>query len=133
MQIKTIDGTIREISHEEAMRIAEHFGHKEERHHFKLAGQDLHLTVDEMKMVSNAWWEKYGKSKMEEFFEHYRDKAAGNIQKALGFRHEPQNEKEVKAAIAHALFCRDPELAAEVIFEAAEWESAYFGLESIGE
>ena len=131
MQVKTMDGTMREISHEEAQRIAEHFGKKEERHHFKISGQDLHLTVEEMKMISDVWWEKYGKSEMEEFFEHYRDKAAENIRKALGFSKEPESEKEVKAAIAHALFCRDPELAAEVIFEAAEWESAYFGLKSI--
>jgi hypothetical protein len=68
---------------------------------------------------------------MEKFFEHYRNKAAGNIRDALGHVGEPESEKEVKGAIAQAVTCGDPKLIAEVMFEAMEWESAYFGLHSI--
>ena len=104
-----------------------------EHHHFMIGGKQTALTEHEMKEISNAWWEHYGKSGMAKFFEHYRDKAAENIRKALGHCRVPTCEKDVKAAIAQAVSTNDPCLIAEVIHEAAEWESAYFGLNSVKE
>lgn len=67
------------------------------------------------------------------YFEAMEIKAAENIRKALGHCRVPMCEKDVKAAIAQAVSTNDPCLIAEVIHEAAEWESAYFGLNSVRE
>jgi hypothetical protein len=42
----------------------------------------------------------------------------------------PESEPEVKAAIKKSLASGNYELAAEVIFEAMEWQTAYSGLKS---
>lgn len=99
---------------------------------FMIGGKEMELTEHEMKHISNVWWEKFGKSGMEKFFEHYQKKAAENIGAAVG-RKAPETEREVKVCIACAAFSCDPDLIAEVMFEAMEWQTAYAGLESIGE
>jgi hypothetical protein len=152
MKVKAINGAEVEIGmdqmkmvHAEVEKRLGHFtqsnttaagnddAHKHHHHHhkFMVGGKEMELTVSEMKEISNAWWEHYGKSGMEKFFEHYQSKAAGNIRDALGHCNVPNSEKEVKAAITQALASGDPCRIAEVMFEAMEWESAYFGLHSI--
>ena len=143
MQVKTTDGSMVEIDMEEARRIYHEVRKRmmaqrqEQRstdhstHMFHINNSEVALTPGEMKMIADIWWEHYGKSRMEEFFEKYRDRAGNNIAEALGCSHAPENEKEVKGAIAMALASNNPDLAAEVIFEAMEWESAYSGLKGI--
>lgn len=95
-----------------------------------IGGKEMELTAHEAKHIADMWWEKYGKSGMEKFFEHYRKKAAENIGKAIG-RMPPESEHDVKIALSIAAFSQDPDLIAEVTFEAMEWQSAYAGLKSI--
>jgi hypothetical protein len=140
MKVKTISGAEVEIGAEQMKMIhdevAKRMGHssaaEHHKHHkFMIGGREMELSVDEMKEISNAWWEHYGKSGMAKFFEHYQSKAAGNIRDALGHCNVPECEKDVKFAIAQAIIGGDPCHIAEVVFEAMEWESAYFGLKSI--
>lgn len=95
-----------------------------------IGGKEMELNAHEAKHIADMWWEKYGKSGMEKFFEHYQKKAAENIGAAVG-RKAPETEREVKVCIACAAFSCDPDLIAEVTFEAMEWQSAYAGLKSI--
>jgi hypothetical protein len=145
MKVKAINGAEFEIGAEQMKivhdEVAKRMGHlpavsaehhEHHKHHkFMVGGREMELSVDEMKEISNAWWEHYGKSGMAKFFEHYQSKAAGNIRDALGHCNVPEREKDVKSAIAQAIIGGDPCLMAEVMFEAMEWESAYFGLHSI--
>ena len=102
-------------------------------HTFHVGGAAISFTPDEMKEIADAWWEHYGKSGMEKFFAHYRDKAAENIRTALGHHKGPESEDAVKGAIAQAFVTGDPSLIAEVFYEATEWETAHSALESIGD
>ena len=95
-----------------------------------IGGKEMELTEHEAKHIADTWWEKHGKSGMEKFFTHYQKKAAENIGKAIG-RMPPESERDVKTALAVAAFSCDPDLIAEVTFEAMEWQYAYAGLESI--
>lgn len=99
-------------------------------HRFTVSSGEISLTPAEMEHIANVWWEHYGKSKMEKFFEHYQKKAGEHIAAALGFMAAPESEPEVKAAIKKSLASGNYELAAEVIFEAMEWQTAYSGLKS---
>lgn len=132
MQVKLTDGSMREITHEEAERIynSMHTSH-ENKHPFHIDGREIHLTAGEMKLIADIWWQHYGKHSMKDFFEAYRDRAAENIRKALNGHAVPTCELEIKGAIAMALASDNANLAAEVIFEAMEWQTAYAGLESI--
>lgn len=138
MKVKTIAGNFVEIDLDESMRIYEvvagnpadsHRQHQ--KHSFDFHGRTVELTVPEMKEISNTWWEHYGKSAMEKFFTGYQKKAAGNIQKAVHSTALPASEPDVKNAISYALKNLSADVAAEVIFEAMEWETAYSGLKSI--
>lgn len=137
MEIKATDGTRHNIDPVEERRIYNeldakmHHPHAAMKHSFSINGTMVALSVEEMKVIADAWWENYGKSRMEEFFEEYRDRAGNNIAEALGCSHAPESEKQVKGAIAMALASNNPDLAAEVIFEAMEWQTAYAGLKSI--
>jgi hypothetical protein len=142
MKVKAINGAEVEIGIEQMKMIHDEvekrMGHltqvatEQHKHHkFMIGGKEMEVSVKEMKEISNAWWEHYGKSGMTKFFEHYQNKAAGNIRDALGHCNVPESEKDVKFAIAQALIGGDPCNIAEVVFEAMEWESAYFGLHSI--
>ena len=71
--------------------------------------------------------------RMKKFYEDYQGTAAEHIREALGHHAPPMCEKEVKGAICQALEHGDPELIAEVIFEAMEWETAYAALKNIDE
>jgi hypothetical protein len=137
MKIHTIEGVEVEITMEEAKRIhgvmAEHASHSEKSHNFIISDKPVVLTEHEMKEISNMWWEHYGKSGMQTFFENYQLKAAENIRKALGHCNVPVCEKDVKAAIAQAVTSGDPCLIAEVMFESMEWCNTYIGLQSITE
>jgi hypothetical protein len=142
MKVKAINGAEVEIGMDQMKmvhdEVAKRMGHlpavstEHRKHHkFMIGGREMELSVDEMKDIASAWWEHYGKSGMAKFFEHYQHKAAGNIRDALGHCNVPESEKDVKSAIAQAIIGGDPCLMAEVMFEAMEWESAYFGLHSI--
>jgi hypothetical protein len=139
MKVKTIAGNCVEIDLDEAMRIHEvvagnpaapDHGHHG-KHSFNFHGRSVELTVPEMKEIADTWWEHYGKSAMEKFFTEYQQKAAGNIQKAVHSTALPASEPDVKNAISYALKNLSADVAAEVIFEAMEWETAYSGLKSI--
>lgn len=135
MHVKAADGTMFEIEVAEAKRIhgemSKHLSPGTKRHEFKIDGASVWLTESDMKHIADTWWEHYGKSRMADFFEKYQEKAADNIREALGHTDVPTCEAEVKAAIAQAFDHGDPDLLAEVLFEAMEWETAYSGLESI--
>lgn len=150
MKVKTITGAEVEIGMDQMKKVYDevarrmHINNAEkttahdeqnsgEHHHFMIGGKQTALTEQEMKEISNAWWNKTGKSSMISYFEEMEIKAAENIRKALGHCRVPMCEKDVKAAIAQAIASADPCLIAEVIHEAAEWESAYFGLNSVRE
>ena len=96
---------------------------------FSIGGKHMMLTREEMAEIADAWWNHYGKHGMTEFFTRYQKRAEENIRKVLGFAECPKDEKEIKGSISFAL-THHPEVAAEVIFEAMEWESAYSALES---
>ena len=139
MEVKTIDGQRVQIDMDEAKHVydvmagksAEH--HHKKSHHFVVGGRPLELTVDEMKEIADTWWEHYGKSGMEKFFEHKHEKAGKHIAEALSFKEPPETEKEVKGAISLAIASGQAELIAEVVYEAMEWQTAYAGLASIGD
>lgn len=140
MKVKTIAGNFVEIDLDEAKRIhdvvagnspaALDHGHHG-KHSFNFHGRIVELTVPEMKEIADTWWEHYGKSAMEKFFTGYQEKAAGNIQKAVHSTALPASEPDVKSAISYALKNLSTDAAAEVIFEAMEWETAYSALKSI--
>ena len=108
MKIKAIDGREFEISHEEAKRIAE-----------TMSGGSVFKRSPEFT------------AKMHEFYSHYQHTAAEHIRKAVGAAMPPMTEEEVKEAVAMAITHCSPETAAEVIYEAAEWQTAYANLKSI--
>ena len=105
--------------------------HDMPRMHFTVGGRTLPFTITEMKEISNYYWEHFGKHSMEHFFERYRRKAAENIRAALRMAEAPADEHDVKWALAMALRHGEPELIAEVLFEAMEWETAYAALKNI--
>lgn len=130
MEVQTINGNKVEIATEEAKRIFQAMN--------GIGGPGVNprhghspMPEAEMKDVADSWWNQFGKKKMEVFFTEYQNKAAESIRTALGHSNPPKCEKEIKGAIAQALDCGNPDLVAEVIFEAMEWESAYHGLKSI--
>jgi hypothetical protein len=148
MQIKDVNGVMHDVEMTEAKRffhevrryLAQHGSPEQlkhetehENHKFHIGGNEVSMTVGEMKAVADAWWEHYGKSKMAEFFTEYQKKAGENIAAALNCEEPPKNEPEVKGAITMALECGNKGIAGEVIFEAMEWCYAYAGLESIGD
>lgn len=141
MQFKAIDGSYHEIGMDELKRVYQeagklfgpHAAPGGAQHQFTIGGKQTALTVAEMKEIADTWWEHYGHKSMKTFFEEYQQKAAENIRKALGHHTVPACEKEVKAAIAQAVFDGNVDLIAEVIFESMEWETAYSALESIKE
>jgi hypothetical protein len=94
-------------------------------------GKEFEISREVMKQVADSWWEQYGKSEMVQFYSDYQKKAAINIRCAVRSSKCPENEKEVKEAIAEALASNDAKIAAEVLFEAMEWETAYSNLESV--
>lgn len=143
MKAKTIAGNFVEIDLDEAKRIHDvvagnspaasdkiHNQHQKS-HSFDFHGRTVELTVPEMKEIANTWWEHYGKSAMEKFFTEYQTTAANNIRKAVKSTACPENEPEIKEAISYALKHLSTDAAAEVIFEAMEWETAYSALKSI--
>ena len=140
MKAKTIAGNYVEIDMDEAVRIqkimagenapaAPDHGHHG-KHSFNFHGRIVELTVPEMKEIADSWWEHYGKSAMEKFFEHKHEKAGKHIAEALSFKEPPETEKEVKGAISLAIASGQAELIAEVVYEAMEWQTAYAGLKS---
>lgn len=139
MKVKTIDGHEVEIDMDEAKHVHDvmagssradlHHQHQKS-HSFDFHGRTVVLTVPEMKEIANTWWDHYGKSAMKKFFDYYQQKAAGNIQKAVHSTALPASEPDVKNAISYALKNLSADVAAEVIFEAMEWETAYSGLKS---
>lgn len=148
MQIHALDGTVLEISTEEAHRIHDEVGkphtpaalpavkstvpeYRGESHHFHIGGKQIPLTRHEMKMVADTWWEEYGKHSMEHYFTEMKAKAARHIAEAVDCKHEPVDEAEVKNALAHALAGGDADVIAEVIHESAEWVNANSGIRSI--
>lgn len=133
MQVKTLDGTLHEIDAAEARRIYhEMHKHVAKPHTFRIGGVEVAMTADEMKAVADAWWEHFGKSSMEKFWERHRDQAGENIRKALKCTEPPVTEDDVKGAISMALAPGyGSGVAGEVIFEAMEWQTAYSGLKSI--
>ena len=94
-------------------------------------GQVVHLAEDEVKRLADLYWEHSGKHKMKAFFTSYQHTAADNIRKALGYQTHPDTEEKVKAAIAAAWESGNPDLIAEVVYEAMEWQTAYANLKSI--
>lgn len=151
MKVKTVDGHEVEITMDEAKYIHDvmagkpaavqphHFVHQAEtrsghhagKHAFHIDGKEVFLSPAEMKIIADIWWENYGKNSMKEFFERYHRKAGKHIAAALGFAEAPASEKDVKGAIARAVSCGNPDVIAEVVFEAMEWQTAYAGLKSI--
>lgn len=141
MEIHAIDGSRHNVDHAEERRIYheleakyKHSGANSaavQKHHFTINGAMVALSAAEMKEIADAWWEHYGKSQMAEFFTGCQKKAGENIAAALNCKRPPENEPEVKSAIAMALAQGNTDLAGEVIFEAMEWETAYAGLKSI--
>lgn len=138
MKVKTIAGNFVEIDLDEAMRIhevvagnpaASHHQHQKS-HSFDFHGRTVELTVPEMKEIANTWWEHYGKSAMEKFFEHKLEKAGQHIAEALDFKEPPETEAEVKGAISRAVSSGNCKLIAEVVYEAMEWQTAAAGLKS---
>ena len=108
MKVRAIDGQEFEISMDEAKRIAEHLG--------------MHPVINRNPEFTG---------RMRTFFTHYKETAAKHIQEVVESMQPPMCEKEVKAAIARAISRGTPEEAAEVLFEAMEWETAYANLKSI--
>lgn len=94
-------------------------------------GQVVHLAEDEVKRLADLYWEHSGKHKMKDFFTRYQHTAADNIRKALGYQTHPDTEVKVKAAIAEALEAGNPDVIAEVVYEAMEWQTAYANLKSL--
>lgn len=94
-------------------------------------GLVVHLTEEEVKRLADHYWEHSGKHKMKDFFIRYQHTAADNIRKALGYQTHPDAEEKVKAAIAEALEAGNPDVIAEVVYEAMEWQTAYANLKSI--
>lgn len=142
MEIHAIDGSRHNVDHAEERRIYHELeakykhsgaGAAVQKHHFNINGAMVALSAAEMKEIADAWWEHYGKSQMTEFFTGYQKKAGENIAVALNRKRPPENEPEVKGAIAMALAQGNNDISAEVIFEAMEWCYAYAGLESIGD
>ncbi len=148
MQIKDVNGAVHDVDMTEAKRFfhevrrhlatnsrQEHQGHEMEHKNYKfnINGSEVAISPEEMKKIADSWWENFGQGKMLGFFEKYQHQAAENIRKALGHCNIPTCEKEVKAAIAQALYNGDHGLIAEVMFEAMEWCNAYIGLKSIEE
>lgn len=143
MKVKTIDGHEVEIDMDEAKHVhdvmagnrsgsaPEHL--RKKSHHFIIGGRQIEVTVDEMKEIADIWWEHYGKSAMEKFFEYKLEKAGQHIAEALGFKEPPETEAEVKGAISLAVSSGNCKLIAEVVYEAMEWQTASAGLKSIGD
>ena len=139
MQIQSTDGSTHSITMEEALRIHHEMMKKTTppaaissgANLFTIGGRPISLTHTEMEMVADYWWEHHGKKSMENFFKSYQHKAAENIKKAIGYHTAPNNEPEIKLAIAHALEDGDSDLIAEVMFEAMEWQTAHSNLKSI--
>lgn len=143
MKVTTVDGREVEISKAELERLtgADHSGShtanhtvehaQHHKHHFHINGVPTAVSSAEMKMIADYWWEHYGKAKMQTFFENYQKKAAENIRKVTENQEAPKSEKEVKEAIAEVLVHGTAEEAAEVLFEAMEWQTAYANLKSI--
>lgn len=94
-------------------------------------GQVVHLAEDEVKRLADHYWEHSGKHKMKDFFTRYQHTAADNIRKVFGFQTHPDTEEKVKAAIAAAWETGNPDVIAEVVYEAMEWQTAYANLKSI--
>lgn len=92
-------------------------------------GAEVEITMEEARRV-HAMLNSHFRAKMTAFFLEYQRRAADNIRKALGFVKPPEGEAEVKSAIAHAIDKNDPDLLAEVLYEAMEWETAYASLKS---
>lgn len=128
MIFNDVNGRPVQISDEELARVFRG-GHQSLA--FTIGGKHTMLTTEEMKEIANVYLDQFGKNKMVEFYSHYQKKAAENIQKALGWSDCPKTENDIKESIATALHRNHAELAAEVIFEAMEWETAYSSLESI--
>ena len=128
MQVKSIDGTTHEISLDEARRIHHEMAKQHAAQH---TASERQQHAD--KATADRWWSDHGKHSMKKFYEDYQGTAAEHIQKALGHHAPPMCENEVKGAICQALEHGDPDLIAEVIFEAMEWETAYAALKNIDE
>lgn len=94
-------------------------------------GQTVHLPDGEVKRIADHYWETVGKRTMQNFYSDYKHRAAENIRKALGACKPPENERDIKGAIALALRHCDAELAGDVLFEAMEWQTAYAALKNI--
>lgn len=147
MQIHALDGTVLEISPEEAHRIYDEISrqraahatpvtvrspeHHGDSHHFHIGGRQVAVTKDEMREIADAWWEKHGRRSMEHYFTDMKAKAAEHIEEAVGGTHELKDEPAIKRALAHALAEGDADLVAEVIHEVVEWVNADSGLRSI--
>jgi hypothetical protein len=100
-----------------------------------VGGKEMELTHHEMKLISEKYWEHWGKKSMLKFSEKMKDKAADNIADALALHRTPVDEDEVKGAIAHALMIAsdsgDWDLLAEVLYESSEMAAACFSIYSI--
>lgn len=101
------------------------------QHHFSMGAKQIALTIEEMKVIADYYWEHHGKNSMKDFYEKYQHNAAENIREALGMHEPPEEEKDIKNCIAMALIDGNADLFAEVVFEAMEWETAYAALKNI--
>ena len=89
-------------------------------------GAEVEITMEEALRIHAA----VTPHKTTHFFRDYQHTAADNIRKALGVEKLPVTEPEIKAAIAIAADVGDPDMIAEIVFEAMEWETAYAHLKS---
>lgn len=134
MQLHDVNGVAVEIAEDEIKRVWPDMAKRMHgSHHFTVGGRTVMLTVPEMKEISRYYWEHFGKKSMLDFFEKYKHKAAENIRKALRMAEAPEEEADVKWAIAMALRHDDAALAGEVLFESMEFAVAHATLESIEE
>lgn len=104
---------------------------------FMIGGKEVELSHHEMKHVADTYWEHWGKKSMLDYSERMIHKAQENIKDALNMHIAPHDEDSTKRAIAVAMCIAidsgDFDLAAEVLYEAAERAAACFSYKSIKE
>lgn len=102
---------------------------------FMIGGKETELTAHEMQRIADTYWEHWGKKKMLTFAEKMKHKATNNIADALAMHHKPEDEDDIKDAMARAIYLAvtsgDWDLLAEVFYEASEAAAACFSIYNI--
>lgn len=100
---------------------------------FKLSdGKEIELHNEDIAKIAHYYAEssEMWPERANKFVDEYYEKARENLRHAFDLNFKPRCEDQVKEEISHAIrravMLGDFETAAEVLYEAMEFQSAYF-------